>query len=144
MIIHRRFGQENPETLFMIVRNSTADVWSQGYPVCGALLNVSSANGYDAEKPAASNLGMWWGVVEDTSISTQKFGVIQVWGYNSNAYVRFEGANGVVPEGTVLGPLQEQYYCNRWNQYGLGPMILMSRHAAADFEGQTRVFVRGL
>ena len=122
----------------MIVRNSTADVWSQGYPVCAALLNASSANGYDAEKPATSNLGTFWGVVEDTSISTQKFGVIQIWGYNSKAFVRFEDVDGVVPQGTVLGPLQEQYYCNRWGIYGAGPMILMSQHAAADFGSTER------
>jgi len=129
----------------MIVRNSTADVWSQGYCVCGAVANVASANGYDAEKPATSNLSLYWGVVEDTSISTQKFGVVQVWGMNNQTYVRFESTDGIIPEGTILGPINAQYFCqSNGRSYALGPLTLMSRHGATTFEGQTKMFVRGL
>lgn len=144
-LIQDRRAQAMDESLFVLLRNSSASVMSVGYPACYTLINVTSANGYDIEKPLTSNLSVFAGLVAGTHIGTQKFGMVQVYGYSEVAYVRFESTDGIIPEGTVLGPVNNQFYIQSGGRsFALGPVVLMSRHAAATFEGQTKVFVRAL
>ena len=140
-----RRAEAMDESIFIIMRNSTASVMSAGYGVCYQLLNITSANGFDVEKPATSALPAYTGIVSKKSIGTQAFGLVQVYGFNQEAFVRFESTDGVIPQGTVLGPINGQWYLqSNGRSYEFSPAVLMSAHAANTFEGQTQIFLRTL
>ena len=146
MIITKRLTKSSAERLYVVALNTTGGAVSAGYNVCWANGLNASAKGYEIEKPHTSALSLYAGVVED-DMAASDFGLVQVWGYNEKAYLRFEsnqGANGVQP-GQHFGPVAGQWYvASNGRSYAMGPVINMSEFAANTHEAAGRVFIRAL
>lgn len=135
---------EAAERLYIVGKNTTGSTLSAGYHVCWANLTNASAKGFELEKPRTSNLAVYAGVLEDDAPSGA-FRLVQVYGYNEKAFLRFESTGGTVVEGQIFGPVDGQWYAqSNGRSYAFGPIVQMSRMAANTFEGQGRVFIRAL
>lgn len=144
MLITKRLTRDSAERLYIVAVNQTGAALSAGYLVCWNTTNINSASGYIVEKPITSALPAFAGVVEDT-INDAAHGLVQVYGYNEKAYLRFESTGGVVAEGQLFGPVTGQWYAQSNGQsFAMGPIVNMSRFAANTFEGQAKVFIRAL
>ena len=115
-MLFQRINKSDPEKVFIIGYNSSADAWSNGYAVRWDY--TSDVNGVGMEKPAApgacgvGRAGIA-GVAAET-IASSGYGLIQVWGYHSA--VRVKSATGAstttnaVNKGTALVGCTTSYY----------------------------------
>jgi hypothetical protein len=115
-MLFQRINRSDPEKVFIIGYNSTADAWSNGYVVRWDY--STDKDGVGLEKPAAQGaVGVGKaaiaGVVAE-SIASGATGLIQIWGYHSA--VRVKSATGAstttnaVNAGTMLCGCVTAYY----------------------------------
>jgi len=89
-MLFQRVNRSDPEKVFVIGYNSSADSWSNGYVVRWDY--TTDADGVGMEKPAADGVcGIGYmaiaGVVAET-IASGAYGLVQVWGYHSAVRLR--------------------------------------------------------
>ena len=85
-MIFQRINRSDPEKVFISVKNSysTAAI-TVGQAVCFDY--VADADGVGVTRPATALLGLVAGIVESSSIASDDYGLVQVYGHNANALV---------------------------------------------------------
>jgi hypothetical protein len=112
-MLFQRINRSDPEKIFIIGYNSTADAWSNGYVVRWDY--STDKDGVSMEKPAARGangvgLAAIAGVCAE-SIAASAYGLVQVWGYHSAVRVKSSTtATGAVALGTALCGCVTSYY----------------------------------
>jgi hypothetical protein len=89
-MLFQRVNRSDPEKVFVVGYNSSADSWSNGYPVRWDY--TTDADGVGMEKIAADGAGgigymAVAGIVAET-IASGAYGLVQVWGYHSAVRLR--------------------------------------------------------
>ncbi|MGW8179693.1 MAG: hypothetical protein ACWGQW_13175 [bacterium] len=89
-MLFQRVNRSDPEKVFVIGYNSSADSWSNGY--CVRWDYSTDKDGVGMEKPAAAGVnGIGYmaiaGVAAET-IASGAYGLVQVWGYHSAIRLR--------------------------------------------------------
>ena len=112
-MLFQRIQSTDPQKVFIIGYNSSADAWSNGYPVRWDY--STDKDGVGMEKPAAkgaTGLGRVSiaGVVAE-SIAASAYGLVQVYGYHSAVRVTSAttGSGSVIP-GTALVGCKTAWY----------------------------------
>jgi hypothetical protein len=112
-MLFQRINRTDPEKIFIIGYNSSADSWSNGYPVRWDY--STDCDGVGLEKPAAAGAcgigrAAIAGVAAET-IAASAYGLIQVYGYHSAVRVcSSTTGSGAVAAGTALcGPKTAWY-----------------------------------
>ena len=97
-MIFQRLNREDAEKAFMIVQNVAGATITAGYSV---VWDTSAPDGVRVTKAATATLSLFCGVA-DSDIADQAYGLIQVFGYRSAAFV----INGVtaIAAGNILIP----------------------------------------
>jgi hypothetical protein len=112
-MLFQRINKTDPEKVFIIGYNSSADEWSNGYVVRWDY--TTDADGVGMEKPAARGAcgvgqASIAGVVAET-IAASAYGLVQVWGYHSAVRVKSSTtATGAVAKGSGLAGCVTAYY----------------------------------
>lgn len=93
-MLFQRVNRSDPEKVFVVGYNSSADAWANGYVVRWDY--TTDKDGVGMEKPAAAGTcGIGdvaiAGVVAET-IASGAYGLVQVWGYHSAVRLRQETA----------------------------------------------------
>jgi hypothetical protein len=112
-MLFQRIQSTDPQKVFIIGYNSSADAWSNGYVVRWDY--TTDCDGVGMEKPAARGaVGVGpasiAGVVAE-SIAASAYGLIQVYGYHSAVRVKSSTtATGAVAVGSALCGCVTAYY----------------------------------
>lgn len=88
-MLFQRVNRSDPEKVFIIGYNSSADSWSNGYAVRWDY--TTDVNGVGMEKPAAlgaAGVGCILAGVAAETIASGAYGLVQVWGYHSAIRMR--------------------------------------------------------
>lgn len=112
-MLFQRIQSTDPQKVFIIGYNSSADAWSNGYVVRWDY--DTDCNGVGMEKPAARGAcgvgpaGIA-GVCAE-SIASGAYGLVQVWGYHSAVRIKSSTTNtGAVAKGSGLAGCVTSYY----------------------------------
>lgn len=96
----QRVNRSDPEKIFVVVYNSYATA-AITVGQCVVWDYTTDADGVSVTEPSVALRSMIAGIVESTSIGAGGYGLIQVYGHNSNALV--DGTTGI-HVGAVLIP----------------------------------------
>ena len=112
-MLFQRIQSTDPQKVFIIGYNSSADAWSNGYVVRWDY--NTDVDGVGMEKPAAFGAcgvgpAAVSGVVAE-SIAASAYGLVQIYGYHSAVRVKTNTTGtGAVAAGTALGGCVTSYY----------------------------------
>jgi len=139
----QRINRSDPEKVFITAKNSySTSAVTAGQAVCWDL--TTDIDGVSVTKPTTALINVPAGLVESTSIAAGEYGLIQVYGINTNAYI--DGSSGTAG-GTALRCVDTKFNLLRvstaWLHGGFvfNSGSVFSTGAAA---GSKKVFIRGL
>lgn len=96
-MLFKRISRTSAETVFVVVKNVSGGTLTANY---SCAWDVSAADGVRVTKPAILTQVCFAGVA-DADIANNAYGLIQVYGYRSNAYVQYSSVSIVA--GDTLG-----------------------------------------
>jgi hypothetical protein len=96
-MLFKRVSRTNAETVFVVCKNVSGGTLTANY---ACVWDTSTADGVRVTQNAASTLTLFAGVA-DADIANNAYGLIQVYGYRSNAYVQYSSVSIVI--GDALG-----------------------------------------
>ncbi len=97
-MLFKRISRTSAETVFVVVKNVSGGTLTANY---SCVWDTSTADGVRVTKNAAATLTLYAGVA-DADIANNDYGLIQVYGYRSNAYISYSSVSIVI--GDALGP----------------------------------------
>ena len=96
-MLFKRISRASAETVFVVVKNVSGGTLTANYSCCW---DVSAADGVRVTQPAVLTQVCYAGVA-DADIANNAYGLIQVYGYRSNAYITYSSVSIVA--GDALG-----------------------------------------
>ena len=96
-MLFKRISRSSAETVFVVVKNVSGGTLTANY---SCTWDVSTADGVRVTKPAVLTQVLFAGVA-DADIANNAYGLIQVYGYRSNAYITYSSVSIVA--GDALG-----------------------------------------
>ncbi len=130
-MILKRVNRSDPEQIYIVGYNSSADAWANGYAV--RMDYTTDVDGVGMEKPAAGGAGGLGyasvvGVAVET-IAAGSYGLIQIYGYHSAVRMRaMTGATTQIAAGSAIA-------CDAYAAYCLGPVVRTGTKANAYAKG---------
>lgn len=105
-MLFQRVNRTDAEKVFIIVQNVASATITAGYPVVWDI--TASVDGVRVSKPATATLSLFVGLA-NADISDSSYGLVQVYGYKSQAYLT-NTTNVAVAAGQALVPTNAQWY----------------------------------
>ena len=101
-MIFQKVNRDDPEKIFVVVRNSYTVAMSNGQAVIWDI--VTDKNGVGVERPTAivTNAGIAAAGIVAEAIGVSDYGLVQVYGYHSAVRVRAATSAEVIVPGTAL------------------------------------------
>ncbi len=96
-MLFKRISRTAAETVFVVVKNVSGGTLTGGYSCCW---DTSTADGVRVTQLAAATATLYAGVA-DADIANNDYGLIQVYGYRSSAYITYSSVSIVI--GDALG-----------------------------------------
>ena len=124
-MLFKRTSRTSAETVFVVVKNVSGGTLTAGYP---CVWDVSAADGVRVTKNAALTLVCYAGIA-DADIANSDYGLIQVYGYRSSAYIIYSSVSIVA--GDSLGCYSDEWGLARLAAGGTGAIISWAFAAAA-------------
>lgn len=146
-MLFKRISRTSAETVFVVVKNVSGSTMTAGYSVVWDL--SASVDGVRVTRANTATLNAFAGVV-DADIANGEYGLIQVYGYRSSAYITrstskvsaageaLECVNsdwGLMPAATVASP---------YTAYAFICETVTSTSGTADSWTTAKVFIRAL
>jgi hypothetical protein len=97
-MLFKRISRTSAETVFVVVKNVSGGTLTANY---SCVWDTGTADGVRVTKNAAATNTLYAGVA-DADIANNDYGLIQVYGYRSNAYISYSSVSIVI--GDALGP----------------------------------------
>lgn len=96
-MLFKRISRTGAETVFAVVKNVSGGTLTAGY---SCIWDTSTADGVRVTQNAAATLTLYAGVA-DADIANNDYGLIQIYGYRSSAYIQYSSVSIVI--GDALG-----------------------------------------
>jgi hypothetical protein len=100
-MLFQRVNRTDAEKVFVIVQNVASATITAGYPVVWDI--TSSVDGVRVSQPASATLSLFVGIA-NADIADSSYGLVQVYGYKSQAYVTNDTSIAVAA-GNILIPV---------------------------------------
>jgi hypothetical protein len=82
-MLFKKISRNDGDKLFIVVKNVSGGVMTAGYSCC---FDLTAADGVRVTQPATAFLQAYAGVI-DSDIADSGYGLCQVYGYRSSAYI---------------------------------------------------------
>ncbi len=102
-MIWQRVNRSDPEKIFIVVQNVAGGTLTAGY---SCVWDVSAPDGVRVTQAVTATLGAYAGIA-DADIANNGYGLIQVFGYRSSAYIY--SSTGSSAAGDILIPTDSSY-----------------------------------
>jgi len=108
-MLFQRLNRSDAEKAFIIVQNNAGATITANYPCVWDI--SASLDGVKVSKPATATLSLFVGIADD-DIADQAYGLVQVYGYRTSAYVTND-TSVAIAAGDILIPVNAQWYMAR-------------------------------
>jgi hypothetical protein len=104
-MLFQRVNRSDAEKVFTVVQNVAGATITAGY---ACVWDGSSPDGVRVTKPVTATLSLFVGLA-NSSIADSSYGLVQVYGYKSQAYLTNDTSTAVAI-GDILVPVNAQWY----------------------------------
>jgi hypothetical protein len=146
-MLFKQFNRSDPEAVFIIGKNTTGSTVSAGAPLYFETDAVTDGNSVSACNGLLEGTALFAGL-NDQSLATGSYGLIQAYGYRQSAYLSAASAGCAI--GIPFIPVANQLYltdstsANANNFNGVVLMETIAAAAGASATLQYNVFIRAL
>ena len=141
----QRINRSDPEKVFVVVKNSYTSAITVGMAVVWD--SVTDQDGVGVERPATASLNNFAGVVETASIAAGDYGLIQVYGFNSNA--SGDGTTGAgAGDGLLIANGSHDFILDATEVSGavgtISPQVVLMEAYTTGAAAATKVFIKAM
>lgn len=148
-MIFKQTNRSDAEQVFIVCRNISAATISAGVPVEFDVVTATDGNAVTAAHSGTGSLASLFAGITDASMADSAYGLVQVYGFRTSAYVSTDSASGATPGQWFkpIGPQLEPQSLSAATTSGHIYVTLMetiASGAAASTVQYANVFIRAL